>query len=83
MLGARGKKVLVLHRIVKNDRMAAVGYLWSFAALRLSTGARDTTIGAALPVTDMPPLNANCSIASSVVSTCRAAKPDASVDRRC
>ncbi len=58
MLGARGKKVLVLHRIVKNDRMAAVGYLWSFAALRLSTGARDTTIGAALPVTDMPPLNA-------------------------
>ena len=40
MLGARGKKVLVLHRIVKNDRMAAVGYLWSFAALRLSTGAR-------------------------------------------
>ena len=26
-------------RKVKNQRLAAVGYLWTFAALRLSTGA--------------------------------------------
>jgi hypothetical protein len=25
---------------VKNDRLSAVGYLWSFAALRLSPGTR-------------------------------------------
>ena len=37
---ASGKKLLVLHRKVKNQRLAAVGYLWTFAALRLSTGAR-------------------------------------------
>jgi transposase len=37
---ASGKKLVVLHRIVKNDRLAAVGYLWSFASLRLSPGAR-------------------------------------------
>ena len=37
---ASGKKVLVLHRTVKNQRLAAVGYLWTFAALRLSPGAR-------------------------------------------
>jgi len=37
---ASGKKLVVLHRTVKNQRLAAVGYLWTFAALRLSTGAR-------------------------------------------
>jgi len=37
---ASGKKLVVLHRKVKNQRLAAVGYLWTFAALRLSTGAR-------------------------------------------
>jgi transposase len=37
---ASGKKVLVLHRTVKNQRLAAVGYLWTFAALRLLPGAR-------------------------------------------
>jgi transposase len=37
---ASGKKLLVLHRTVKNRRLAAVGYLWTFAALRLSPGAR-------------------------------------------
>src|SRR5216684_5597739 len=37
---ASGKKLIVLHRKVKNQRLAAVGYLWTFAALRLSTGAR-------------------------------------------
>jgi hypothetical protein len=37
---ASGKKLVVLHRTVKNHRLAAVGYLWTFAALRLSAGAR-------------------------------------------
>jgi transposase len=37
---ASGKRRLVLHRTVKNNRLAAVGYLWTFAAIRLSTGAR-------------------------------------------
>jgi transposase len=37
---ASGKKLVVLHRSVKNNRLAAVGYLWTFAAIRLSSGAR-------------------------------------------
>jgi hypothetical protein len=37
---ASGKKRLVVHRTVKNQCLAAVGYLWTFAALRLSPGAR-------------------------------------------
>ena len=37
---ASGKKLVVLHRTVKNNRLAAVGYLWTFAAIRLSSGAR-------------------------------------------
>ena len=37
---ASGKSLLVLHRRVKNQRLAAVGYLWTFAALRSSAGAR-------------------------------------------
>ena len=37
---ASGKRLVVLHRKVKNQRLASVGYLWTFAALRLSTGAR-------------------------------------------
>jgi len=32
--------MVVLHRTVKNHRLAAVGYLWTFAAIRLSDGAR-------------------------------------------
>ena len=37
---ASGKSLLVLHRRVKNQRLAAVGYIWTFAALRVSPGAR-------------------------------------------
>ena len=37
---ASGKKLVVFHRTVKNNRLAAVDYLWTFAALRLSPGAR-------------------------------------------
>jgi hypothetical protein len=37
---ASGKTRAVLHRRVKNQRLAAVGYIWAFAALTASPGAR-------------------------------------------
>ncbi|MEV4335390.1 transposase [Streptomyces sp. NPDC049597] len=37
---ASGKSLIVNHRKVKNQRLAAVGYVWSFAALSGSRGAR-------------------------------------------
>ncbi|HEX8507931.1 MAG TPA: transposase, partial [Propionibacteriaceae bacterium] len=37
---ASGKVHLVMHRRVKNDRLAAAGYSWTFAALTASPGAR-------------------------------------------
>ena len=37
---ASGKTTAVLHRKVKNQRLAAVGYVWAFAALTASPGAR-------------------------------------------
>ncbi|MFI6063610.1 IS110 family transposase [Streptomyces sp. NPDC051286] len=37
---ASGKSVAVLARRVKNQRLAAVGYVWAFAALTASPGAR-------------------------------------------
>ncbi|HEV2372031.1 MAG TPA: IS110 family transposase [Streptosporangiaceae bacterium] len=37
---ASGKTIAVLHRRVKNQRLAAVGYVWAFAALTASPGAR-------------------------------------------
>lgn len=37
---ASGKRKSVTHRIVKNDRLAAAGYVWAFAALTASPGAR-------------------------------------------
>jgi len=38
---ASGKSRSVIHRRVKNDRLAAAGYIWAFAALTASPGARD------------------------------------------
>ncbi len=38
--GASGKSLTVTHRKVKNQRLAAVGYLWAFSALTASPGAR-------------------------------------------
>src|SRR6185369_2578638 len=35
-----GKAITVLHRRVKNQRLAATGYIWAFAALTASPGAR-------------------------------------------
>jgi hypothetical protein len=37
---ASGKTLAVLHRRVKNQRLAATGYIWAFAALTASPGAR-------------------------------------------
>ena len=38
---ASGKTRAVLHRRVKNQRLAAAGYAWAFSALTASPGARD------------------------------------------
>ncbi len=40
MTRASGKSMSVTHRRVKNQPLAAVGYLWAFAALSASPGAR-------------------------------------------
>jgi transposase len=37
---ASGKTRAVLHRRVKNSRLAAAGYLWAFSAISASPGAR-------------------------------------------
>jgi transposase len=37
---ASGKKTIVLHRHIKNRRLAAVGPIWALASLRSSPGAR-------------------------------------------
>jgi len=37
---ASGKSRSVIHRKVKNNRLAAVGYTWAFSALTASPGAR-------------------------------------------
>jgi transposase len=37
---ASGKSVAVLARRVKNQRLAGVGYVWAFAAMAHSDGAR-------------------------------------------
>ena len=37
---ASGKKTVVLHRHIKNRRLAAVGPIWALASLRISPGAR-------------------------------------------
>jgi len=37
---ASGKHMSVTHRKVKNNRLAAAGYIWAFAALTASPGAR-------------------------------------------
>lgn len=37
---ASGKSLVVMHRKVKDQRLAAAGYMWTFAALTKSTAAR-------------------------------------------
>ena len=43
---ASGKSLTVTHRRVKNQRLAAVGYIWAFAALTASPAPEPTTTGA-------------------------------------
>jgi hypothetical protein len=50
-----------MHRRVKNQRLASVGYLWAFAALTASPGAAPTTTAAKPPATGTSPPNATCS----------------------
>jgi transposase len=38
---ASGKSRSVTHRRVKNNRLAAAGYIWAFSAITASPGARD------------------------------------------
>ena len=38
---ASGKTRAVLHRRVKNQRLAAAGYVWAFSAITASHGARN------------------------------------------
>lgn len=40
LTGASGKSHHVMHRKIKNQRLAAVGYVWAFSALTASPGAR-------------------------------------------
>lgn len=78
---ASGKTLAVLHRRVKNQRLAAAGYVWAFSALTASPGARGpTTTAAKPPATGTPPPSAICSAASSAAST--TAWPPASTTTR-
>ena len=55
---ASAKSLTVMHRKVKNQRLASVGYLWSFAALTASPGGRAQS-------TKAPDLEANSAAKSS------------------
>ena len=66
---ASGKTVAVMHRRIKNHRLADAGYRWAFTALTASPGARahhDRRRHAGDPT---PPRNATCSTASSAAYT--------------
>ena len=66
---ASGKSVAVLARRVKNQRLAAVGYVWAFAALTPPTAPGPTTTAAARPETVTPQPSATSSTACSAAST--------------
>ena len=55
---ASAKSLTVMHRKVKSQRLASVGYLWSFAALTASPGGRAQS-------TKAPDLEANSAAKSS------------------
>ena len=72
---ASGKKTVVLHRHIKNRRLAAVGPIWALSSLRPSPGARrhfDARRAAGAGTTKP---NGTCSTSSSANSTtaCRPA----------
>jgi hypothetical protein len=59
----------VLHRHIKNRRLAAVGPVWALGSLRASPGAADTSMPAAPPETGTTKPNETCSTSSSANST--------------
>ena len=71
---ASGKHLSVNHRRVKNDRLAATGYIWAFATLTASGGAKALYQRSATPANTMPPPCAGSSTSSSAAST-TASKP--------
>jgi hypothetical protein len=66
---ASGKKTVVLHRHIKNRRLAAVGPIWALSSLRASPGARRHSTPAAPPETGTTKPNDTCSTNSSASST--------------
>jgi hypothetical protein len=66
---ASGKSTAVLHRWVKNQRLASVGYVWAFAALTASPGARAHYDRRKAAGTATSPPNATCSTGSWAACT--------------
>ena len=69
MTRASGKTTAVLHRRVKNQRLASVGYVWAFAALTASPGARAHYDRRKNAGTATSPPNATCSTDSWAACT--------------
>jgi transposase len=66
---ASGRVRTVVHRRVKNQRLAAAGFSWAFCSLLASPAPERTTTAAAPPATGTPPPNATCSTACSAPCT--------------
>ena len=66
--GPAVKTTTVLHRRVKNERLATVSYTWAFVALTASPGARAHYDGAEPTGTGTPPPSATCSAGSYAAS---------------
>jgi len=62
---ASGKTLPVLHRRVKNQRLAAAGYIWAFPPSPPHPAPEPTTTAAKPPETATPPPSATCSAVSS------------------
>jgi transposase len=65
---ASGKTLAVLHRRVKNQRLAAAGYIWAFSAITASPGARAHYDRRKAAGDRTPPPSATSSGASSAAS---------------
>ncbi len=61
---ASGKSCVVMSRRVKNQRLAAVGYVWAFVSLTRSPGPEPTTTAAKKPETVTSPPSGTCSTVS-------------------
>lgn len=74
---ASGKSHAVTARRVKNNRLAAAGYVWAFSALTASSGARAHYDRRKSKATLIQPHNATCSTGFWAVCTtaCRTASP--------